>query len=62
MRLNRATFKEVALTLALLVGAVLLGAHFRTPAPQPADYCTNGNHVTITTDRAQTILNGLRAR
>ena len=57
MRLNRAASKEAALTLALFIGAIPVGLALRTPTPAPADYCTSGNHVTITTDHAQTILN-----
>ena len=56
-RHSRATLKGVALNLVLVVAAILVGLALRTPEPAPADYCTAGNHVTITTDHAQTILN-----
>ena len=59
---RRALSRERALTLALFVGAILLGLALRTPTPQPADYCTAGNHVTITTTDARVTLNALECK
>ena len=57
VRAHRTASKEAVLTLALFIGAILVGLVLRTPTPTPADYCAGPNHVTITTDHAQTILN-----
>ena len=62
MRHCRVLSRDRALILVLVAVAILIGLHFRQPVPQPADYCANGNHVTITTDHAQTILNARECR
>ena len=53
---RRTLSKDRVLTLVLIMSAILVGLALRTPTPAPADYCTGGNHVTITTDHARTVL------
>jgi len=62
MSLRRVLSRDRALILVLVAVAILIGLHFRQPASQPADYCTNGNHVIITTDHAQIMLNSRECR
>ena len=56
MTARRAASKEAALTLVLIIGAILVGLALRQPEPAPADYCTGGNHVTINDSGARTVL------
>ena len=48
-RIDRRGTREGALTLVLLLAAVLIGLALRTPTPQPADYGRDSNvsHLSI---------------
>ena len=61
-RIDRKGAREGALTLILLLAAILLGMHLRTPSPKPASYCTAGNHVTVTATDARTVLGAPECR
>ena len=57
MRLKRATFKEVALTLALLLVAILVGLHSRTGSATTGTWCSGTSRVTVTNGDAIMELN-----